>query len=47
MMTFEEMMDAMIKRFGFEDEITIAFCRMIEEGAKLERMTFIFTVLMR
>lgn len=47
MMTFEEMMDRVMNRFGFEDEITIAFCKMIEDGAKMERMIFIFNTIMR
>lgn len=30
-MTFTEMMNNVIKRFGFENDTTIYFCRMIEK----------------
>lgn len=35
-MTYKEMMDKVINRFGFEDEKTIYFCEMIERIEKTE-----------
>jgi len=33
-MTKEQMMENMIKRHGFESELTINFCKMCEEAEK-------------
>lgn len=47
MMTREQMMDAMIHRFGFENEIVIEFCALAEENIPVERLAEIFTIIIR
>lgn len=47
MMTREQMMDAMIRRFGFENEIVIEFCTLAEEDIPMERLVEIFTIIIR
>lgn len=33
-MTIQDMMDNVIEKFGFEDEETVNFIRLVEEGCK-------------
>ena len=48
MMTREKMMDEFIRRYGFEDALTIQFCDMAEDKTvSMERLTVVFTVLTR
>ena len=45
-MSKENMMDGFIKKFGFEDELTIQFCEMCEdEKVSYERVAFIYAVI--
>lgn len=47
MMTREQMMDTMIHKYGFEDEIVIEFCALAESNFPIDRLTVIFTIVTR
>ncbi len=46
-MTREQMMDDMIRRYGFEDELVVEFCEFVEAVEDLNRVVFVYSVLMR
>lgn len=45
-MTREEMMDNVIKKYGFESEITILFCKACEECDSNSKIRETFRMLM-
>lgn len=43
----EKMCDAIIRRFGFEDEVTIKFFQFVENGVRIEALKTVFGTMMK
>lgn len=45
-MTKEQMMNDVIRRFGFESKVTIGFCKLVEGGVNKDTLEYWYMLLM-